>query len=164
VAESGKKWLKFMVVATHYEFSAMFQGSPHINLDAKGRLAVPSRFRAEILETSSGGLTVTRHPDGCLLIYPSVVWERKREELMRLPYALRAFQRLVMGSAEDLVMDASGRIQIPVDLRSAAGLKKEVVLVGLGDHFELWDAELLARSEAELFAGDVAATLESFNF
>ena len=68
---------------------------------------------------------------------------------MALPYSARVFQRIVMGSAVDVDMDASGRLLVPAELRKACGLSKEIVLVGLGSHFELWDAEKLAESEAK---------------
>lgn len=142
----------------------MFQGSPHINLDAKGRLAVPTRYRAALAELCAGQMTVTRHPDGCALLYPRPLWLKKREELMALPYAARAFQRLVMGAAEDVEMEVSGRILIPADLRKVCTLTKEVVLVGLGDHFELWNADLLAENEAEVANGNLAEIVSAFNF
>ncbi len=142
----------------------MFQGSPHISLDEKGRFSVPSRFRELLKETCSGHVTFTRHPDGCALLYPRNVWETKRQELMALPYAARAFQRLVMGSATDVEMDASGRLLIPLEIRQACGLNKDVVLVGLGSHFELWDAAMLAESEEKAKAQNLSEIASNFNF
>ena len=107
----------------------MFQGSPHINLDAKGRLSVPSRYREALAQLCSGQMTFTRHPDGCALLYPRNVWETKRTELMALPYSARVFQRIVMGSAVDVDMDASGRLLVPAELRKACGLSKELSLI-----------------------------------
>lgn len=125
---------------------------------------MPTRYRAALAELCAGQMTVTRHPDGCALLYPRPLWLKKREELMALPYAARAFQRLVMGAAEDVEMDVSGRILIPADLRKVCTLTKEVVLVGLGDHFELWNADLLAENEAEVANGNLAEIVSAFNF
>ncbi len=96
----------------------MFQGSPHLSLDAKGRLSVPSRFRKTLAELCAGQMTFTRHPDGCVLLYPRPIWEKKKQELLALPYGARFFQRIVMGSAVDVDMDASGRLLVPSELRS----------------------------------------------
>ena len=142
----------------------MFQGSPHINLDAKGRLSVPSRYREALAQLCSGQMTFTRHPDGCALLYPRSVWETKRTELMALPYSARVFQRIVMGSAVDVDMDASGRLLVPAELRKACGLSKEIVLVGLGSHFELWDAEKLAESEAKAMTENLSDIAAQYNF
>ncbi len=142
----------------------MFQGSPHISLDSKGRFSVPRRFCSVLKEVCSGQVTFTRHPDGCALLYPRNGWAEKKEELKRLPYSLRSFQRIVLGSAVDVDMDAAGRLLIPQELRQSCSLSKDIVLVGLGDHFELWDAELLARSEEEAKAQDITGFTGNFNF
>ena len=142
----------------------MFQGSPHILLDEKGRMSVPTRFRAALLEQCGGRLTFTRHPDGCALLYPRELWTKKRSELMALPYAARGFQRIVMGSAIDVEMDGNGRILVPSEIREACGLSKEIVLVGLGSHFELWDAKRLAESEKAAQKENLSEIAASFNF
>ena len=79
---------------------------------------------------------------------------------MALPYSARVFQRIVMGSD----MDASGRLLVPAELRKACGLSKEIVLVGLGSHFELWDAEKLAESEAKAMTENLSDIAAQFNF
>lgn len=142
----------------------MFQGSPHLSLDAKGRLSVPSRFRKTLAELCAGQMTFTRHPDGCVLLYPRPIWEKKKQELLALPYGARFFQRIVMGSAVDVDMDASGRLLVPSELRSVCGLSKEIVLVGLGSHFELWDAEKLEQCEKQALNEDMSAITVAFNF
>ena len=83
---------------------------------------------------------------------------------MALPYSARVFQRIVMGSAVDVDMDASGRLLVPTELRKACGLSKEIVLVGLGSHFELWDAEKLAESEAKAMTENLSDIAAQFNF
>lgn len=142
----------------------LFQGSSALSLDAKGRLTVPTRHRDALAEQCAGQLTITRHPDGCLLIYPRPVWEAKREEIARLPAGARALQRLMLGNAQDVDIDGSGRILIAPELRSAAGLSKEVMLLGMGGHFELWDAVTLQRREAEDLAKGMAGILDQFSF
>ncbi len=142
----------------------MFQGSSAITLDAKGRISVPTRHRDALVSQAGGKLTLTRHPDGCLLMYPRPVWEERREQIARFPMSARALQRLLLGNAQDVELDSAGRILIAPELRTAAGLKREVMLLGLGEHFELWDAEALARSEAEAFADGMPEALKDFSF
>ena len=142
----------------------VFQGTSLLSLDAKGRMTMPSRHRELLAQQCALEVTITRHPDGCLLIYPRDVWKERREALSRLGYAARVLQRIVLGSAVDLTIDAAGRLLIPADLRVLAGLKKEVALVGLGTHFELWDAEALARQEAEALAAGIEAAAGGFQF
>lgn len=129
----------------------MFQGSSALSLDAKGRMTVPTRHRDVLLTTHSGCLTLTRHPDGCLILYPRSVWEQKRELIAALPMSARALQRLMLGSAQDVDIDSVGRILIRPELRQVAGLEKNIMLLGLGGHFELWDAQQLElRQNADL--------------
>ena len=115
---------------------------------------MPSRHRETLAENEEAGLVFTRHPDGCLLLYPESVWSRKRDELARLPFSARALQRLVLGSAVELPLDAAGRIRIPPELRLPAGLEHDAAFVGLGEHLELWDRAAFAAAEtAALEAG-----------
>jgi len=119
----------------------LFQGATELSLDAKGRLAVPTRYRDALL---SGGRSVvlTAHPDSCLLFYPLVAWEPIRERIQSLSSfneQARRWQRLLVGFAQELELDGSGRILISPALRKFASLKREVMLVGQGSHFELWD-------------------------
>lgn len=126
---------------------------------------MPSRFRESIEESCAGEMTFTRHPDGCALLYPRPVWQKKKRELMALPFAARAFQRIVMGSAMDVDVDSNGRLLVPQEIRNMCGLvNKEVVLVGLGQHFELWDAQKLAESEAQAKAENLSEIAATFNF
>ncbi|MDO5530844.1 division/cell wall cluster transcriptional repressor MraZ [Sutterella sp.] len=134
----------------------MFQGTSNILLDDKGRLALPRHLRGEI-EARGGTLVATRHPDGCLVLYPREAWTPRREKLLALPWSARGFVRLVLGSAVELKPDAAGRVLIPSELREAAGLGRECALVGLGEHFELWDRARLRENEAEALAAGVDA-------
>lgn len=135
----------------------MFQGTSQLTLDAKGRLSMPARHRDALQALCEARLTLTRHPDGCLLVYPRPKWEAKREEIARMPYAARALQRLLLGSAVDLEPDAAGRLLIPYELRAAAALERDAVLLGMGEHFELWDAARHAATEQTQLAGGLDA-------
>jgi MraZ protein len=125
----------------------VFQGASQLTLDVKGRVSMPTRHRDALQALCDARLTLTRHPDGCLLVYPRPRWESKREEIARLPYAARALQRLLLGSAIDVELDAAGRLLIPSELRAAAALDRDAMLLGMGEHFELWDAARHASTE-----------------
>ncbi|MCC7225985.1 MAG: division/cell wall cluster transcriptional repressor MraZ [Burkholderiaceae bacterium] len=142
----------------------MFQGSSALTLDAKGRINVPTRHRDAFLEQAKGCLTLTRHPDGCLLVYPRPVWEVKREQIAAFPMQARALQRLLLGNAQDVEIDGSGRILVAPELRAAAGMTRDVMLLGMGAHFELWDAASLARREAEDLQQGMGDVLNQFSF
>src|SRR5690606_27365482 len=127
----------------------MFQGSSALLLDAKGRMTVPTRHRDALSEQCEGKLTLTRHPDGCLLLFPRPVWEKHRERLAAMPIGARNWSRISLGDALDVEMDGTGRILISPELRAAASLTREVMMLGMGSHFESWDSALLAAKERE---------------
>jgi len=121
----------------------VFQGASELSLDAKGRLAVPTRHR-DPLASGGGAVVLTAHPDGCLLLYPKVAWEpigARIQSLSSFNEQARWWQRLLVGFAEELELDGSGRILISPALRKFASLKKQAMLVGQGSHFEIWDVE-----------------------
>ncbi len=126
--------------------TGVFRGVQHINMDAKGRLAIPARQREPLLSSSSGQVVVTIDTQvSCLLIYPLPVWEQLEKDIQNLPTlkpAVRRFQRLVLGYATDLEMDDNGRLLLPQALRDHAKLDKRVVLVGQGKKLELWSEDL----------------------
>ena len=142
----------------------MFQGSSALTLDAKGRINVPTRHRDALIEQAKGCLTLTRHPDGCLLVYPRPEWEVKREHIAAFPMSARALQRLLLGNAQDVEIDSSGRILVAPELRAAAGFTRDVMLLGMGAHFELWDAAALARREAADLSQGMGEVLNQFSF
>ena len=122
----------------------MFRGVAQLNLDSKGRLAVPARFRDALNARCSGHLVVTADSDRCLLIYPLPDWEPIEQKLMALSSfnaQIRELQRRLVGYAEDVVMDSTGRILVPPALRNYAQLEKAAVLVGQGHKFELWSKD-----------------------
>jgi len=142
----------------------VFQGATELTLDAKGRLAVPTRYRDALL-SGGGGLVLTAHPDGCLLLYPRVAWEpigAKVQALSSFNEQARWWQRLLVGFAEDVEPDAQGRLLISPALRKFAHLEKEIMLVGQGSHFELWSApdweERLARALGQVGASPPPGT------
>jgi MraZ protein len=142
----------------------VFQGSSALTLDAKGRISIPTRHRDALVSQVEGRLTLTRHPDGCLLVYPRPVWEQKRQEVARLPMRARPLQRLLLGNAQDVEMDGAGRILVAPELRAAAGLTREAMLLGMGNHFELWDVAAWASREEEDLAKGMTEALEEFTF
>ena len=130
----------------------MFRGSNEINMDAKGRMAVPSRYRDALQDQSDGQLVATIDiEDRCLFLYPLPAWQEIETQIARLPTFnpdTRRLQRLLIGHARELELDGNGRVLIPPELRAYAGLEKQVVLVGQGHRFELWSTDHWnARSE-----------------
>ncbi len=123
----------------------MFRGSNEINMDAKGRMAVPSRYRDALQDQSDGQLVATIDiEDRCLFLYPLPAWQEIETQIARLPTFnpdTRRLQRLLIGHARELELDGNGRVLIPPELRAYAGLEKQVVLVGQGHRFELWSTD-----------------------
>ncbi len=122
----------------------MLRGATKVTLDAKGRLAIPTRYRERIASRCDGQLVVTVDKDYCLLLYPLPDWEEIERKLMRLPSLdkrARRLQRLMVGHATEVEVDGHGRILLSRELREFAGLGKQAVLLGQGNRFELWDEE-----------------------
>lgn len=142
----------------------MFQGSSALTLDGKGRVNIPTRHRDALVEQAHGRLTITRHPDGCLLVYPRPVWEVKRDQIAAFPMQARALQRLLLGNAQDVEIDSAGRVLIAPELRTAANLSRDTMLLGMGTHFELWDAASLAQREAQDLSAGLPDALSQFAF
>lgn len=142
----------------------MFQGASALNLDAKGRMSIPAKHRDALALQCEGRITLTRHPHGCLLLFPRPVWESHRDQIAAWPMSARAWQRIFLGNASDVEMDGAGRILVAPELRSAVGLQRDVMLLGMGTHFEIWDAAKLADNEAQAIAGGMPDTLSNFSF
>ncbi|NEN75653.1 division/cell wall cluster transcriptional repressor MraZ [Pelistega sp. NLN82] len=141
----------------------MFQGNSALSLDAKGRMTIPARYRDALLTDSHGKITITRNLDGGLLIYPRFEWEAKRKNIMDLPSSQRGLQRLLLGNAQDVELDGSGRVLIAPELRDVAGIVKDVVLVGMGQRFELWAADKFAAQQEEDLASIDLSKLDDFS-
>ncbi len=123
----------------------LFRGVNNINLDAKGRLAIPTRYREELMGSCASQLVVTVDRDKCLLVYPLPEWEEIERKLVRLPSLnkqAKRLQRLLIGHATECEMDGQGRVLLSAPLRDFAGLNKKAVLIGQGNKFELWDEEV----------------------
>jgi len=118
----------------------MFIGEYQHSLDAKGRVAVPSKFRQKL----SGGAIITRGLDYCLFLFTNKDWEALAQKIVALPLAQsnsRAFSRLMLAGAVDVEVDQQGRVLIPEYLRAYAQLKKHIVITGLYSRIEIWDSE-----------------------
>jgi MraZ protein len=135
----------------------VFRGVTELALDAKGRFAVPARYRDGLAAGSGPRLVLTADPSRCLLLYPLAAWEPIQARLMALSSfdeRIRGLQRLLVGHADDVEIDAAGRILVPPALRRYASLDKRVVLVGQGRKFELWDDAAWAARTAQAIAFD----------
>ena len=120
----------------------MFRGINSITIDAKGRMAIPARYR-DLLD-SAMVLTIDTE-ETCLLLYPVLEWQKIEASLQKLPSfnaAARRIQRLLIGHATDIDLDTQGRILLPQELRQYANLQKQAVLIGQGNKFEVWNDEL----------------------
>ena len=124
----------------------MFQGETAITVDDKGRMAVPTAHRDLVARASGNRLVLTYNPfdAGCLWLYAEKEWERVRDEVIAKPntqHVVRTLQQKLVGSAAHLELDGNGRISLPPSHRSAVGIEKKAVLMGMGDKFELWSEQ-----------------------
>ncbi|HXF44350.1 MAG TPA: division/cell wall cluster transcriptional repressor MraZ [Candidatus Paceibacterota bacterium] len=138
----------------------MLLGEYKHTMDAKGRLAVPAKFRGDL----SGGAIITRGLDRSLFVFVKSEWEKVVEKLIALPLAQansRAFVRLMLSGAVDVEVDSQGRVLVPDYLREYAGLKKQVVVTGLYNRIEIWDAKTWNgyKSKTEAASDDIAEKL-----
>ena len=140
----------------------MFQGASSLNIDGKGRLSVPTRHRDALLSLAEGQVTFTKHPDGCLLLFPRPEWLQFRERVAQLPITAQWWKRIFLGNAMDAEMDATGRLLISPELREATGLTKEVLMLGMGAHFEVWDKATYEMREAEARQQPMPAAFQDF--
>jgi MraZ protein len=125
----------------------MFRGASTLNMDAKGRIAIPARYREAILDRCSGNLvlTVNNMRERCLWLYTLDAWEQAEHKLVELSSFRKDAQylkRLLIGYASDCEMDDNGRMRISQPLIEFAGLQKQVMLIGQGNKFEIWDEGL----------------------
>lgn len=134
----------------------MFSGVSTLNLDSKGRLAIPAKHRELLSAMSDNHLMITLNPEGCLLVYPKSEWQPIYEQLRKLSGQQAGVARIILGFAEELELDSAGRVLIPTKLRERAKLDKEVALVGQGNKFELWDDGLWNAKVDAVMAIDAA--------
>ena len=144
-----------------------FHGAAVITLDAKGRIAIPTRHREALLD-GGASLVITAHPDGCVLIYPEAAWEPVRARVEEFPsFNPQAswWKRLLLGFEEHVTPDNAGRVLLPPALRQHAKLEREAMMVGQGHYFELWDSGVWAAKLDRALAGTATppAGIEGFS-
>ena len=136
----------------------MFLGRHGHNLDEKGRLALPARYREELRD----GVVITRGFDNCLLVYPMAAWAPLAERVSALSIGdpdVRLLRRMLFANATDLMLDRQGRILVPAELRAHAGLEREAVVVGMHSFIEIWSPDGWAAQD-ELVERDGASIAE----
>ena len=148
----------------------MFRGATKVTIDAKGRLAIPTRYRDRLDSRSNGQLIVTVDRDYCLLLYPYPDWEEIERKLIRLPSLnkqARRLQRLMVGYVTELELDGNGRILLSRELREFAEIERQAILIGQGNKFELWNDEIWNKKRdawlSEDDEGNLSAELEALS-
>jgi MraZ protein len=150
----------------------VFRGVTNVTLDAKGRLAIPTRYRPRLNEQGGGKLIVTVDAGHILLLYPFPEWTLVEQKLNALPTTnprARQLQRLLVGHATEVEMDGAGRVLLPPALREFAALDKQVALIGQGNKFELWDGARFEETREKWLKTDgedspLIAELESLSY
>jgi len=151
-----------------------FRGITKMSVDAKGRLAMPKNHRDKLEENGIRELVVTADPSRCLLVYPKPMWEEVEKKVNELPNSskyTRIIQRLYIGYATDIELDATGRMLLSSELREYAGLDRKAVLIGQGKKFELWDertweieSEKWKQEVNDLNPADMPVELQNISF
>lgn len=116
---------------------------------------MPTRHRDVLSAVAAGQLTFTKHPHGCLLVFPRPEWEKFRARVTQLPMSAQWWKRVFLGNAMDVDVDSSGRVLVSPELRASVGITRETVLLGMGNHFELWDKATYEAEEAKHIQGEV---------
>ena len=168
VVQSGLIWVKVGVQSV----LGLFRGASNLSLDDKGRMTMPSRYRQAILDMCEGNMIMTVDLDECLLLYPYAEWveiEKKIASLPSLNKHARTLQRLLIGYATDVSMDKNGRLLVPPPLREFASLDKQIMLIGQGNKFELWDEAYWQQSTKQWVdekgdKNELIGDLESLSF
>lgn len=124
---------------------------------------MPTRYR-DVLSAAQGYLTITKHPHGYLMIFPRPEWERFRQRVADLPMSAQWWKRIFLGHAMDVEMDATGRVLVSPELRQVLGFSKDVVLLGMGSHFELWERQTYNTQEAQAMQGEMPDVFKDFSF
>ena len=139
----------------------MLMGEYSYAIDEKGRLGFPPKFR----EQMGGSFIVTRWLDDCLIAFSSGEWERVSALLMEKSMVRsRDVQRFLYSGATEAIPDKQGRILLPANLRRHAGLEKDVVVIGVGNHAEIWDARAWQAKDEDMRGGPIAAIMEELEF
>jgi MraZ protein len=125
---------------------------------------MPTRHRDVLSATASGLLTITKHPHGCLMVFPRPEWDLFRDRIAALPMSAQWWKRIFLGNAMDVELDGTGRILISPELRSSAGITKDTVLLGMSNHFELWDKASYEAQEAKAMQEQMPDVFKDFSF
>ncbi len=167
MAKCGELWEFVCICAKTLQFYRQFavtvsitviKGTSQLNMDAKGRVAIPTKHRDGLMKECGGRLVVTVSTiDRCLWLYTLPRWEEVESKITSLPTQnshARRVKQMLIGAADDCEMDGSGRILLPASLREFAQLDKRLALVGQGDKFEIWDADKWAAHQASFLSFD----------
>lgn len=125
---------------------------------------MPTRHRDALGGPHGGQLTITRHPHGCLMVFPRQEWEKFRERVAELPMSAQWWKRIFLGNAMDVEMDGTGRVLVSPELRQAAGITRDTMLLGMGNHLELWDKTTYETQEAKAMQSDMPDVFKEFSF
>ena len=121
---------------------------------------MPTRHR----DALGGQLTITRHPHGCLMVFPRPEWEKFRDRVAALPMSAQWWKRIFLGNAMDVEMDGTGRVLVSPELREATGITRDTMLLGMGNHLELWDKTTYETQEAKAMQSDMPDVFKEFSF
>lgn len=142
----------------------MFQGASALMLDATGLVAIPARYREMLRAQAGGRVTMTRHPEAYLLLFPRPDWEVFRTKVAALPMGAHWWRRVFLGNAVEADLDVDGRVRVSPELRHAARLETDIMLLGMGSHLELWDAQTYTAREEAARAPGMPEALKGFTF
>ena len=138
-----------------------FKGGPVLTLDGKGRITVPARWRDVLMSAVQGQMMVSKSHVRCLSLFPRPVWDQFETRLNALPASADGLRRLYIGSATEAAIDGASRLLLPPELRAWACLEREVVFMGLGNRFELWDKARYDAHEAAVLEQDMTGQLDT---
>lgn len=137
----------------------VLEGGAGLMLDGKGRVTIPARHREALQQLCEDKLTITKNPKRCLTIFPRPLWLDFRGRLLALPMSYDDWRRLYLGSAQPVEIDAASRVLVAPELREWAGIERDVVLMGMGTRFDLWDKLRHDAHEASVLAAGLPDVL-----
>ena len=143
----------------------MFRGTTELVIDDKGRIMLPVKFREALYKREETLLILTISLDKCLVAYPTAEWMEKASKIRNRPEVTifdRDLKRLILGSANDCPLDKQGRILVPYTLKTKTNLEKNVVLVGMDDHFEIWNSERFYGNMQQIMDSPETAEIRAF--
>lgn len=117
-----------------------------------------------LLALANGQITITKHPHGCLMVFPRPAWEQFRERINALPMSAQWWKRIFLGNAMDVDMDSTGRVLVSPELRQSAGISRDAILLGMGNYFELWDKTAYETEEAQAMQAAMPDVFRDFSF